>query len=174
MMWLGIGICVWAIVVLGRYLRGVVSLEPGRRVVESGPYRLVRHPRVHWWLVGAGCDAPTTGDQLAVLVMAVLAAIGILQRIRVEENPRRRAGRPLSRLHPSPESTRGQRLLSDRVVRACWLSGSRAIGTGTVITDRTWRKLCESTRSCRNRCRADGCRRGNSPPPQPRTHPQPV
>ncbi|MBV8719927.1 MAG: hypothetical protein JOZ65_33055 [Chloroflexi bacterium] len=66
MMWLGIGICVWAIVVLGGYFRGVVSLEPGRRVVESGPYRLVRHPRVHWWLVGAGCYALTTGDLPAV------------------------------------------------------------------------------------------------------------
>jgi protein-S-isoprenylcysteine O-methyltransferase Ste14 len=85
LMWLGIGIRVWAISMLGRYFRGVVSLEPGQPVVESGPYRLVRHPSYAGGWLGLVGYALTRGDLLAVLVLAVLAAVGILQRIRVEE-----------------------------------------------------------------------------------------
>lgn len=40
----GIGVRQWAIAVLGRYFSGVIGVQKEQKVVESGPYRLIRHP----------------------------------------------------------------------------------------------------------------------------------
>jgi len=40
----GIVVRQWSIAVLGRFFSGVIGVQDGQKVVESGPYRLVRHP----------------------------------------------------------------------------------------------------------------------------------
>lgn len=40
----GLGLSLWARVVLGRNWSGVVTLKEGHELVERGPYRFVRHP----------------------------------------------------------------------------------------------------------------------------------
>ena len=40
----GIAFRQWAIAVLGRYFSGVIGVQKEQKVVESGPYRLIRHP----------------------------------------------------------------------------------------------------------------------------------
>ena len=34
----------WAVAVLGRYFSNVIGIQENQKVVQSGPYRLVRHP----------------------------------------------------------------------------------------------------------------------------------
>ena len=41
---LGVAVRQWAIAVLGRYFSLVIGVQEGHKVVDSGPYRLVRHP----------------------------------------------------------------------------------------------------------------------------------
>ena len=43
-MWLGLAIRIWAIAVLGNAFRTTVEVDPGQRVVSTGPYEWVRHP----------------------------------------------------------------------------------------------------------------------------------
>ena len=43
-MWTGLVVRIWAIVVLGQSFRTTVEVDTGQKVVESGPYRWVRHP----------------------------------------------------------------------------------------------------------------------------------
>ncbi len=41
---LGVAVRQWAIAVLGRYFSNVIGIQKGQKIVQSGPYRLVRHP----------------------------------------------------------------------------------------------------------------------------------
>ena len=43
-MWTGLVVRIWAIVVLGKSFRTTVEVDTGQKVVDSGPYRWVRHP----------------------------------------------------------------------------------------------------------------------------------
>jgi protein-S-isoprenylcysteine O-methyltransferase Ste14 len=84
-MWLGLGIRVWAIATLGRAFRTTVEVDPGQAVVSSGPYRWVRHPSYSGLLlfvIGCGLAA---GNWLALVVCALLPLPALLRRIQVEE-----------------------------------------------------------------------------------------
>jgi protein-S-isoprenylcysteine O-methyltransferase Ste14 len=43
-MWTGLAVRIWAIAVLGNSFRTTVEVDTSQRVVDSGPYRWVRHP----------------------------------------------------------------------------------------------------------------------------------
>jgi len=75
----------WAVHTLGRWFTVTVTVEPGQHVVDSGPYRLIRHPSYSGMLVtmigmGVALDSWTS-----VAVAFVLPLIGIVLRIREEE-----------------------------------------------------------------------------------------
>jgi Isoprenylcysteine carboxyl methyltransferase (ICMT) family len=46
-MWTGLAVRIWAIVVLGNSFRMTVEVDTSQRIVDSGPYRWVRHPSGH-------------------------------------------------------------------------------------------------------------------------------
>jgi protein-S-isoprenylcysteine O-methyltransferase len=75
----------WAIAVLGRQFTVDVGIQPGHALIQSGPYRWLRHPSYTGALacflgLGIGlCDWAS----LAVIAVAVTAAFA--RRIRVEE-----------------------------------------------------------------------------------------
>src|SRR4051794_8440796 len=84
-MWLGLGIRVWAVASLGRAFRTTVEVDADQAVVSSGPYRWVRHPSYTGLLLivpGFGLGA---GSWLAPLVCALLPLPAVLRRIQVEE-----------------------------------------------------------------------------------------
>jgi protein-S-isoprenylcysteine O-methyltransferase Ste14 len=84
-MWLGLGIRVWAIATLGRAFRTTVEVDSGQTVVSSGPYRWVRHPSYSGLLlIVTGCGL-AAGNWLALAVCAVLPLPALLRRIQVEE-----------------------------------------------------------------------------------------
>lgn len=74
----------YAIRSLGRYFTFVVALHPGQRVVESGPYRLIRHPSYTGSLVTLVGMCLAMANWLSLLGM-IPVALGYWYRIRVEE-----------------------------------------------------------------------------------------
>lgn len=85
LMVLGITIRVWAVSVLGRFFTTVVTLQPGHRLVTSGPYRVVRHPSYTGALLTLLGFPVAMNSLLGLLVGAVLIAISFGYRIHVEE-----------------------------------------------------------------------------------------
>ena len=75
----------WAILTLGRFFTPSVQIQSGQRVVESGPYRYVRHPSYTGMLVALIGLGIALDDWLSLLVLALLPLTGILVRIRYEE-----------------------------------------------------------------------------------------
>jgi len=81
----GIGLRAWSIATLGRFFQYQIKVQPGHRVVTSGPYRYVRHPSytgIALVLIGIAlaCD-----DVLGLVAVAILGGLGLAVRIRAEE-----------------------------------------------------------------------------------------
>ena len=73
---LGIVVRQWSIAVLGRFFSGMVGVQEGQKVVDRGPYRLVRHPSytgVLLTLVGVGLAFQSWAAVLVILLMFSLA-----------------------------------------------------------------------------------------------------
>ena len=84
-MWAGLVLRVWAIVVLGRSFRTTVEVDPGQRVVDRGPYRWVRHPSYTGILLLMAGLGLVYGNWLALAVLLLLPAGVLIHRIFVEE-----------------------------------------------------------------------------------------
>jgi protein-S-isoprenylcysteine O-methyltransferase Ste14 len=85
LMVLGIAIRQWAIAVLGRFFSRTLRVQQGQTVVETGPYRYVRHPSYTGTLiffVGFGLALQSWG---AVLALVPIFAVAYGYRIHVEE-----------------------------------------------------------------------------------------
>ena len=83
--WAGIGLRVWAVWALGRFFRREVTIEVGHTVVESGPYRWVRHPAYTGDLLIVFGFGLAWGSWLGAAVALVVAFAGHVPRIRIEE-----------------------------------------------------------------------------------------
>ncbi len=74
----------WARLHLGRLWSGTVTRKEGHRVVDSGPYALVRHPIYTGILIAAAATVVAQGTTLAVAGAALLLA-GFWLKARHEE-----------------------------------------------------------------------------------------
>ncbi|MDH6123380.1 isoprenylcysteine carboxylmethyltransferase family protein [Kitasatospora sp. GP82] len=83
--WAGIGLRLWSIRTLGRYFRGTVHIQEGHRVVDWGPYRLVRHPAYTGALLAGTAAAATFGNAASWLLVTGGLGLAVGYRIRVEE-----------------------------------------------------------------------------------------
>ncbi|HLW00211.1 MAG TPA: isoprenylcysteine carboxylmethyltransferase family protein [Ktedonobacterales bacterium] len=75
----------WAIFTLGRYFTIDVAVRSTQSVVQSGPYRFVRHPSytaILIMLLGVGL---ALANGASIVIMLVGGLIGLLYRVRVEE-----------------------------------------------------------------------------------------
>jgi protein-S-isoprenylcysteine O-methyltransferase Ste14 len=84
-MWAGLAVRIWAIVVLGRSFRMTVEVDADQKVVDSGPYRWVRHPSytgILLLMVGLGIFY---GNWLALAILLVLPVGVLIHRIFIEE-----------------------------------------------------------------------------------------
>lgn len=84
-MWAGLAVRVWAIVVLGRSFRTTVEVDAGQQVVDRGPYRWVRHPSYTGILLLMAGLSLVYGNWPALAVLLVLPAGVLIHRIFVEE-----------------------------------------------------------------------------------------
>jgi protein-S-isoprenylcysteine O-methyltransferase Ste14 len=82
----GILLRAWAILTLGRFFTPYVQVQPGQHVVESGPYRYVRHPSYTGMLLALIGLGIALDDWLSLLALALIPLAGILVRIRHEES----------------------------------------------------------------------------------------
>jgi protein-S-isoprenylcysteine O-methyltransferase Ste14 len=81
----GLGLRIWAVSTLGASFRTTVETHAGQKVIQQGPYKLIRHPSYSGILLmclGYGL-AVQSWLSLAIAVLLPLAAL--LYRMRVEE-----------------------------------------------------------------------------------------
>ena len=81
----GVVIRAWAVVLLGRFFTNDVRVHPAQTVVDTGPYRWVRHPSYSGLiliLIGLGL---ALGNWAALAIAVVLPTAALVNRIRVEE-----------------------------------------------------------------------------------------
>jgi protein-S-isoprenylcysteine O-methyltransferase Ste14 len=85
LMLLGIALRAWATRVLGRFYTRTLLTTPDHRIVQEGPYKLVRHPGYTGSLlvwIGAGLAA---ANWIVLAVVTLVCCAGYLYRIDVEE-----------------------------------------------------------------------------------------
>ena len=85
LMVLGIALRAWSVIVLGRNFTVFVQVRDDQPVVDTGPYRLLRHPSYTGLLVVCLGIGLALGNWLALIVVVVVPTVAILVRIRVEE-----------------------------------------------------------------------------------------
>ena len=82
----GIALRLYAIHTLGAYFTTTVAVAPEQAVVETGPYRLIRHPSYTGLLITMlGFGLSGYMNWLSLLVLMGCALIGLSYRIYVEE-----------------------------------------------------------------------------------------
>lgn len=82
---LGIALRQWAVLALGKFFTVQVQVKSDQTVVDTGPYRWVRHPSysaIITSFVGVGVALE---NWLSLAVLIVVPTIGLVVRIRVEE-----------------------------------------------------------------------------------------
>lgn len=82
---LGIGFRIWAILTLGPLFTFVVTIQEGHRVVDRGPYRILRHPSYTGALVAFLGTGIALGNWLATATIFLLPFAAVLVRIKYEE-----------------------------------------------------------------------------------------
>ena len=81
----GLVLRLWPIRTLGRFFTSTVQVAPDQKVVETGPYRLLRHPSYRGALVTACGVVLTMLSPLGIALVLLLALPAYLHRIVVEE-----------------------------------------------------------------------------------------
>jgi protein-S-isoprenylcysteine O-methyltransferase Ste14 len=84
--WLGLVIRIWSVVVLGRWFVTTVEVDAAQPVVSRGPYRWVRHPSYSGLLLIAAGYGLALSTWPGLIICVVLPAAAILRRIAVEES----------------------------------------------------------------------------------------
>jgi len=90
--WLGFALLIcgaalrlWSVIVLGSSFRTTVEISKNQQVVESGPYKLIRHPSYSGALLM--CLGYGIADQswLSLVIVVSLPLMAFLYRIHIEE-----------------------------------------------------------------------------------------
>jgi protein-S-isoprenylcysteine O-methyltransferase Ste14 len=81
---LGLGLIFWSGLTLGRFYSQEVTLQEGHRLITSGAYRLVRHPR-YLGILFLGIGSSLLFGSWVGLALTALAMAFVLFRIRDEE-----------------------------------------------------------------------------------------
>ena len=78
-------LAIWARFHLGRHWRGVIAILGNHQLIQSGPYRLVRHP-IYTAMLGMFVGTAMVSGGLYALLGVVLAAVAYWRKVRIEEH----------------------------------------------------------------------------------------
>jgi protein-S-isoprenylcysteine O-methyltransferase Ste14 len=84
-LWCGVGLRLWCFHTLGQYFTFTVQTSADQTLVTAGPYRLIRHPSYAASLVGYLGVGLVIGNWWFMLGSLSGLTVGVLNRIRVEE-----------------------------------------------------------------------------------------
>jgi protein-S-isoprenylcysteine O-methyltransferase len=70
---------------LGRFFTFKLTVQSDQRVVDSGPYRVVRHPSYSGVLLSGFGTAVALGNWVSLVVIVVPSVLALARRIQVEE-----------------------------------------------------------------------------------------
>jgi protein-S-isoprenylcysteine O-methyltransferase len=82
---LGLALRWWSIVHLGRFFTVDVAIAADHHVVDTGPYRFVRHPSYAGALLAFAGYGVCVGNWLSLAILTVPVAFAFARRIQVEE-----------------------------------------------------------------------------------------
>jgi len=82
---LGLALRWYAISYLGRFFTVNVAIVEDHRVIDSGPYRWLRHPSYTGWLVAIMGLGLCLGNWISLIVLLTATTLIILWRIAIEE-----------------------------------------------------------------------------------------
>jgi protein-S-isoprenylcysteine O-methyltransferase Ste14 len=82
----GIGLRQWSIALLGRFFTVDVRVQSDQTVIESGPYRWVRHPSYTGLLLTLIGIGVALGNGLSFAALLIPPLLATVLRIRVEEH----------------------------------------------------------------------------------------
>jgi protein-S-isoprenylcysteine O-methyltransferase len=85
LIWAGMALRIWAILVLGRFFRTTVFVQAEHKLVETGPYRLLRHPSYTGTLLSLLGIGLALGNWIAVALLTLGPLPAYSYRIAVEE-----------------------------------------------------------------------------------------
>jgi len=85
---MGAGLLVrwWAVRTLAQFFTVDIDIQPGQKLIRSGPYRLLRHPSYTGALLTVLGFRIALGNIVAALLVVVPTTAAFLWRIRIEEN----------------------------------------------------------------------------------------
>ena len=81
----GVGLSIWARIILGRNWSGKVTRKVDHQLIRSGPYAFVRHPIYSGLLLAAIGTATVVGEWRAVLGIALILASESIKARREEQ-----------------------------------------------------------------------------------------
>ena len=81
----GLYLRIWSIAVLGKYFRTTIELENNQQVVQSGPYRLIRHPSYTGLILTCLGYGVALQNIFSLIIVGTLPTIALLHRIDMEE-----------------------------------------------------------------------------------------
>lgn len=74
-----------AVIGLGRFFTTHVAILNGHRLIEDGPYRLLRHPAYTGLLMALAAAGLAMGDGLALCSLLLCSGWAVANRIKIEE-----------------------------------------------------------------------------------------
>lgn len=83
--WFGLAFRLWSIRTLGKYFRVVVHVQAGHEIIQTGPYRWLRHPSYSGLLLALVGSSLLFANVASIALVITGALAGLLYRIIVEE-----------------------------------------------------------------------------------------
>ena len=85
LMWIGLAIRIWSVLALGASFRTTVEVDADQSLVDTGPYRFVRHPSYTGILLLATGYGLALDNWLSLAILLIVPLATTLRRITVEE-----------------------------------------------------------------------------------------
>ena len=85
LLWLGLALRLWSVLTLGKFFRATLVVQEDHHIVQSGPYKFLRHPSYSGILLACIGLGVAKADWLGLALILVFTVGAISYRIVIEE-----------------------------------------------------------------------------------------